>query len=62
MDSMYYVGLDVHKKMIAYCTKKQDGGVVDSGVVAADREELLSWVDTIDQPWVGAMEATLFSG
>lgn len=62
MNSMCYVGLDVHKKTIAYCTKRQDGRVIDSGVVAADREELLTWVRGIGRPWVGAMEATLFSG
>jgi len=62
MNSLYYIGLDVHKKTIAYCAKKQDGQVVDTGVVAADRDELLRWVDAIDQPWSAAMEATLFSG
>lgn len=62
MDSMYYVGLDVHKKTIVYCAKKQDGQIVDRGVVPADREELLKWVHTIDKPWSAAMEATMFSG
>jgi hypothetical protein len=25
---MYYVGLDVHKKSIAYCVKEADGKIV----------------------------------
>ena len=28
METYHYVGLDVHKKMIAYCIKAQDGRVL----------------------------------
>ena len=62
MKSLYYVGLDVHKKTVSYCTKQEDGRIVDQGVVEANREELSKWAAGIDRPWIGAMEATLFSG
>ena len=58
---MYYVGLDVHKKSIAYCVKQADGVIVQEGTVAARREELSAGATQLPQPWTGAMEATLFS-
>jgi transposase len=58
---MYYVGLDVHKKSIAYCVKQADGTIVREGTVAARRAELTAWAGRLPQPWSGAMEATLFS-
>ena len=27
MQSMYYIGLDVHKKMISYCVKDRSGQI-----------------------------------
>jgi transposase len=62
MDSVYYVGLDVHKKSISYCVKRIDGAIVSEGQVAARRAELTAWVRQLPGPWVGALEATLFSG
>ena len=58
---MYYVGLDIHKKSIAYCVKRPDGEIVREGTVAARREDLRIWAAALPQPWTGAMEATLFS-
>lgn len=58
---MYYVGLDVHKKSIAYCVKQADGSIVGEGSVAARRADLSEWARRLPQPWAGAMEATLFS-
>ena len=58
---MYYVGLDVHKKSIAYCVKQADGVIVREGQVAARRADLSEWARQLPQPWTGAMEATLFS-
>jgi transposase len=58
---MYYVGLDIHKKSIAYCVKQPDGVIVREGSVAARREDLRNWAVALPQPWTGAMEATLFS-
>ena len=40
MDSVYYLGLDVHKKTISYCLKQADGRVLREGSVAARREPL----------------------
>lgn len=57
-----YVGLDVHKKSITYCIKKQDGRVIDEGSIQATRDAMTEWLDEIDSPWIGAMEATLFTG
>jgi hypothetical protein len=57
---MYYVGLAVHKKSIAYCVKQPDGAIVREGIVAARREDMRVWAAAQPQPWA-AMEATLFS-
>ena len=62
MEIIYYVGLDIHKKTISYCVKQIDGRIVRHGVVAATRKSLTQWVGSLDRPWVGAMEATLFTG
>jgi transposase len=61
MDSVYYVGLDVHKKTISYCVKLADGRIVKEGGVATKRRELRPWVEQLPKPWHGALEATLFS-
>ena len=58
----YYIGLDIHKKMVAYCIKEMDGTVVDEGKVAATREALSLWAAGIGAAWTGAMEATIFTG
>jgi transposase len=62
MDSVYYLGLDVHKKTISYCLKQSDGRVVQEGTVAARRGDLERWLEQLPKPWKGAMEATLFTG
>lgn len=62
MKSIYYIGLDVHKKTIAYCVKKGAGTIVDEGSIRATRLALGEWVEGLDGPWVGALEATLFTG
>jgi transposase len=60
--SVQHVGLDVHKKVIAYCVKTKAGRVRDEGTIRATREALSEWVARRKQPWIGAMEATLFTG
>ena len=62
MSSMYYVGLDVHKKTISYCVKDAGGKVYREGKIGATRRELDSWMQTLPQPWSVAMEATIFTG
>ena len=58
---MNYVGLDVHKKSIAYCVKRADGTIEWEGSVAARRGDLTVWAQGLPRPWTAAMEATLFS-
>lgn len=59
---MYYIGLDIHKKIIAYCIKEASGKIVEEGTIEASRVSLKKWLDDIDGPWDGAMEATMFTG
>ncbi|MDD2466539.1 MAG: hypothetical protein PHI97_21285 [Desulfobulbus sp.] len=60
--SLYYIGLDIHKKMIAYCTKTLDGRLVEQGKMSADRSAVIEWVKELPGPWIGALEATIFTG
>lgn len=62
MESIYYVGLDVHKKTIAYCIKNISGKTMRQGAVNAERKALLQWLAELPGPWMGALEATLFTG
>jgi hypothetical protein len=55
MQTMYYIGLDVHKRTISYCVK--DG----SGTIPATRFDLDRWMKTLPQPWTAAMETTVFT-
>lgn len=62
MKRLYYIGLDIHKKTISYCVKRVDGKIIQQGKLAADRKTLLQWMEGLPGPWLGAMEATLFTG
>lgn len=62
MERMYYIGLDVHKKTIAYCVKNGEGLVIERGTVEANHTRLGEWAASFKHPWIGAMEATLFTG
>lgn len=62
MESIYYIGLDVHKKTIAYCIKTANGTKVRQGVVAAERKALGQWLTELPGSWLGALEATIFTG
>ena len=57
----YFVGLDVHKQVIAYCVKTQAGEIVDEGTIRATRSGLNEWVQQLPGAWHGGMEATMFS-
>lgn len=57
----YFVGLDVHKQVIAYCVKTAGGEIVMEGKIQATRTALDQWVKTLPSPWHGGLEATLFS-
>jgi len=58
---MHYIGLDVHKKSIAYCVKRADGSIEREGTVRAERAALDAWMAGLPAPWSAALEATLFS-
>lgn len=62
MRSMYYIGLDVHKKTISYCVKDDSGRIHAESTIPATRLELDRWMKTLPQPWTAAMEATIFTG
>jgi transposase len=62
MEQLYYVGLDLHKKIIAYCIKQSDGTIITEGKIEAKRFCLKQWAETLPGPWIGAMEATIFTG
>src|SRR5258708_2744447 len=62
MTTMNYIGLDVHKKTISYCVKDMSGRVQQEGNIGSTRRELDSWMKTLPQPWMVAMEAMTFSG
>ena len=59
---MYYIGLDVHEKTIRYCVKDASGQVQREGTIGATRRELDIWIQTLPQPRIMAMEATIFTG
>lgn len=62
MQSMYYIGLDVHKRKISYCVKDSSGKIHSEGSILATRLDLDGWMKTLPQPWTAAMEATVFTG
>ena len=61
MKGYYYVGLDVHKKIIAYRVKRDNGEIVDQGTIPASRPDLIEWACSLPGPWSGILEATLFT-
>src|SRR6266436_3425646 len=61
METMYYIGLDVHKKTISYCVKDGSGRIYAAGSIPATRLTLDLWMKTLPQPWTVAMEAIIFT-
>jgi transposase len=61
MNSMQYVGFDIHKKTISWCAKLADGTVTGEGRIPASRRALDGWMKGRGGPWIAAMEATLFT-
>ncbi|MGA8669744.1 MAG: IS110 family transposase [Terracidiphilus sp.] len=59
---MYYIGLDVHKKTISFCVKDAAGHVHQEGKIGSTRRELDAWIQTLPQPRMMAMGATIFTG
>jgi transposase len=61
MNVNHYIGFDVHKKSVSYCVKTAGGRIVEEGKLRATHEALRQWAQQRQEPWRGAMEATLFS-
>ena len=61
MKEYLYVGMDVHKKVIAVCVKEVAGTLISRQKIPANRKALKDWVGSIEKPWIGAMESTIFS-
>lgn len=47
MDNLHYVGLDVHKKTIAFCNKLADGKIIQKGTVSTSKSDLANWAKTL---------------
>lgn len=62
MTANHYIGFDVHKKSVSYCVKTADGQIVEENKMRATHQALRQWAQQRQEPWRGAMEATLFSG
>ena len=62
MTDIDYIGFDIHKKRICFCAKAHNGRILDEGTIRSQRNVLLAWCDTRPRPWMGPMEATLFTG
>jgi len=62
MNSMNYIGLDIHKKSISCCVRQADGTIMQEGTMPATRDALDNWMKQLPQPWMAGMEATLFNG
>jgi hypothetical protein len=62
MTTIDYIGFDIHKRTISFCAKAQDGTILEEGTIPALRNKLLAWAKVRPRPWMGAMEATLFTG
>lgn len=62
MENMHYVGLDVQKKTVSYCIKNHQGCALERGTISSATPALLKWLVERTAPWLGAMEATMFTG
>jgi hypothetical protein len=51
MNTIDYIGLDIHKKTISFCVKAQDGTIVEEGTIPALRRKLLVWAQARPRPW-----------
>ena len=62
MQTMYYIGLDVHKRTISYCVKDGSGVIDAEGTLPATRLDLDRWMKNTSAAWTAAMKATVFTG
>ena len=62
MKDYHYIGFDVHKQYTYYCTKLADGSIVEEDRLRSQSGVLRQWAGQRATPWIGGLEATLFSG
>src|SRR4026209_2215779 len=62
MNSMNYIGLDIHKKSNSCCVRQADGTIIQESTIPATRRALDDWMRQLPQPWMAGMEATAFTG
>ena len=55
MNSMNYIGLDIHKKSISCCVRQADGTIIQESTIAATRHALDEWMRQLPQPWMAGM-------
>lgn len=60
--TLYYMGMDIHKKTIAFCVKDAAGEIIREGTIRNRRDAIKGLAAELDFPWIGAMEATMFTG
>jgi transposase len=48
--TMYFIGLDIHKKTISYCVKDAASRVHQEGKIGSSRLELDDWIRAMPQP------------
>ena len=58
----HFIGLDIHKRAVSFCEKRADGKTVAAGTFGAGRDQIRHWAEARTTPWIGGMEATLFTG
>ena len=49
METMCYIGLDVHKRKISYCMKDGSGRIHSEGSILATRHDLDCWITCTSQ-------------
>lgn len=62
MNSIDYIGFDVHKKSTTVVVKDAEGKILEQRKLPSRREDLLSWARQRTRPWKGAIESTMFTG
>ncbi len=50
MSRSYYIGLDIHNKVIAFCIKTFDGQIIDNEKINADRKSVHEWASELPDP------------
>jgi hypothetical protein len=58
MNTVEYVGMEVHKKSISICVKLADGQIVKERRLKATQPELLKWIESRRLPWIAESAGT----